>query len=1249
MWEQHIQELKDFKRQHGHCRVPKDDEAFRKLSTWIHHIRSSYARLQRGEEGEIDLTEERIAELKSLGLRLSTVNSEARGKRRLKELIEFRRINGHFQVPRNCTQFPRLPSWLAKLRIAYNKRQRGEDISSSKDSQLSELEKIGYEFHHAHVQNSRESNENIIPKGAGQQRGKRIATVGLQRGDLADVIWTQRVEELRKFKEEHGHFKVPSNDEAHRPLYNWMNNNQRHFVKLQRGERSARLTSDRVAQLTAIGFDSIQQQSAPDLDDFRWNQRMQELQKFKDEHGHFRVPSNTEAYNSLFHWLHNNHHHYIKLQKGVKSPRLTSERISQLKAIGFDFNEQRTGPNRDDVRWMQRVQELQKFKEDHGHFKVPGNIEAYKPLHFWVTNNQSHYNRLQKGEKSPRLTSERISKLTEIGFDFNQRGGGENLGEQAGPDGDDDRWNQRVQELQKFKEEHGHFKVPANVEAYKGLISWMNANHDHYNKLLRGEKSGRLTAERISQLMSIGFDISQQRFGPDPDGFRQRVYELQKFKEQHGHFKVPANVEAYKPLNNWVFANHRHYHMILRGEKSNRLTSERIAQLRSIGFEFNGKLDGVNGKLGVGEQFRHHYDDRWNQRVNELLKFKEQHGHYRVPANVEAYKPLHNWMSANQHHFHKLQKGEMSGRLTSERISQLRSIGFDFNGKLDGVNGKLGVGEQGRSPHDHDRWNQRVNELRKFKEQHGHFRVPANVEAYKPLNNWVSANQYHFHKLQKGETSGRLTKQRMSQLYAIGFDFNGKLDGLGCDDRWNQRVNELRKFKEQHGHFKVPANVEAYKPLNYWMSANQHHFQKLQKGEKSGRLTKERMSQLYAIGFDFMEHSAFNRQAKTWNERLQELKDFKDVHGHFNVPCNVEEYKALRSWLRNNRLAYNKFRKGERCRMTAERMNQLSEIGFQFSDTPSKPPVLDEQECPNERWNQRVQELKEFHDAHGHFDVPFNIGRYNLLADWMLNNRLEYTRFRKGVKSGRLTSERLAQLMEIGFNFNAPSCPIAEWNQRVQQLKDFNEKHGHFMVPNNVEAYKPLWSWLHNNETEYKNIQKGTKSSLLTDQRMAQLESIGFYFADTGEDGETGEGGEEWDERLNELKEFKEVLGHFDVPSDEEDYQTLSQWIAKNQEEYVKVQQGEKSSHLTTRRLFQLQGMGFHFKSTVARASIPKDAMECEGSLQRTSLHSSETASDSDGIVEVNDLAKHDGCNTSQTTSAGTGNSNQDLVPCFLL
>lgn len=64
-WHVHIKELKEFKKVHGHCRVPMSYQANRPLANWVSNTRYQYGKLQKGENSS--LTEERIAELEKLG------------------------------------------------------------------------------------------------------------------------------------------------------------------------------------------------------------------------------------------------------------------------------------------------------------------------------------------------------------------------------------------------------------------------------------------------------------------------------------------------------------------------------------------------------------------------------------------------------------------------------------------------------------------------------------------------------------------------------------------------------------------------------------------------------------------------------------------------------------------------------------------------------------------------------------------------------------------------------------------------------------------------------------------------------------------------------------------------------------------------------------------------------------------------------------------------------------------------------
>ncbi|CAJ1970087.1 unnamed protein product [Cylindrotheca closterium] len=341
-----------------------------------------------------------------------------------------------------------------------------------------------------------------------------------------------------------------------------------------------------------------------------------------------------------------------------------------------------------------------------------------------------------------------------------------------------------------------------------------------------------------------------------------------------------------------------------------------------------------------------------------------------------------------------------------------------------------------------------------------------------------------------------------------------------------------------------------------WVIQNKYHYHRLQKGEKSSRLTNDRISKLTTLGFDFSETG---REHKRWSERLQELKDSKDTHGHFNVPDNVEEHKTLKTWIQKNQVAYNKFQQGEKSSMTYGRLDQLKAIGFRFSASarrkkPSKSSIIVSWKCPNAEWYQRLQELKEFHEAQDHFHVPMDVERYKLLSNWMLHNQRHYQNLKKGIKSSRLSSERLVGLMEIGYKFNPSektrfdgndmniqTCLIAPWDHRIKELTDFYKENGHFNVPKNEEAYKSLNFWMKYNQQAYNKIRRGIRSSRLADERMAQLKSIGFKFnvpeqGDFNGNIKLGCPIALWNQRVQELKHFKEAHGHFKVPKNVEAY-----------------------------------------------------------------------------------------------------------------
>eukprot|EP00934_Nitzschia_sp_Nitz4_P006546 Nitzschia sp. Nitz4//scaffold47_size129522//1526//2673//NITZ4_003530-RA/size129522-processed-gene-0.0-mRNA-1//1//CDS//3329552737//6536//frame0 len=144
-------------------------------------------------------------------------------------------------------------------------------------------------------------------------------------------------------------------------------------------------------------------------------------------------------------------------------------------------------------------------------------------------------------------------------------------------------------------------------------------------------------------------------------------------------------------------------------------------------------------------------------------------------------------------------------------------------------------------------------------------------------------------------------------------------------DRWNERFDELLKFKREYGHCCVPSYWPQNNPLAQWVK-RQRYQQKLRAEGKRSTLTPERKHTLDKVGFVWDSHAAF------WEERLDELKAFRAKHGHSNIPSKFTENPQLAVWAKCQRRQFKLYcTKGPSgSNMTWERITKLAELGFSF-------------------------------------------------------------------------------------------------------------------------------------------------------------------------------------------------------------------------------------------------------------------------------------------------------------------------------
>ena len=136
------------------------------------------------------------------------------------------------------------------------------------------------------------------------------------------------------------------------------------------------------------------------------------------------------------------------------------------------------------------------------------------------------------------------------------------------------------------------------------------------------------------------------------------------------------------------------------------------------------------------------------------------------------------------------------------------------------------------------------------------------------------------------------------------------------EKRWWDRYQELLDFKKFHGHCNVPNQYPENPILARWVGT--------QRSKKSkGILNKDYERLLTDIGFKWGSPTYENSET-IWIKRFEELRDFKKLHGHCDVPARYKDNPSLGAWLTDQR---SKKRKGI---LSTEYCQMLSNLGVSW-------------------------------------------------------------------------------------------------------------------------------------------------------------------------------------------------------------------------------------------------------------------------------------------------------------------------------
>lgn len=417
-----------------------------------------------------------------------------------------------------------------------------------------------------------------------------------------------------------------------------------------------------------------------------------------------------------------------------------------------------------------------------------------------------------------------------------------------------------------------------------------------------------------------------------------------------------------------------------------------------------------------------------------------------------------------------------------------------------------------------DSWEIHYKEVEQYFKANENSNIPARYKLKNGfgLGTWCVSQRVNFNK-------GLLSDSEIKKLEKVNFDFDPDKTLFESD------FQKLIEYKAKNGHVNVPT-------MGTYLGRKVNKFRIYY---RKGTLSPERIERLNSIGFQFTFEDA-----KTWDERFEELKEYYETYKSKQVNSGVNP--ALYFWERRQKEAYGK------GKLEQEHVEKLNSISFDWDYKKSRET--------KDKWEERFERFKIYWKSNPSLDIPTYHAEYELLQLFIKDLKYNFGR-------NRLSDNRLNQLKEIDFDFNLlPQSELKEkqWNSFYERLKEFKQEKGHLLIPKSDE-YSDLPTWI--------TIQRRAKMiGSLSEVKLNLLNDIGFPWSgkilankESEEDKFSNE--KRWNESYQELKSF--YLEHKTclVPFTE-DFNSLRLWV-------ITQRRSGKKNKLTTERRKQLDEINF--------------------------------------------------------------------------
>lgn len=555
-------------------------------------------------------------------------------------------------------------------------------------------------------------------------------------------------------------------------------------------------------------------------------------------------------------------------------------------------------------------------------------------------------------------------------------------------------WDTFFGKLVAFKERFGHCNVETLWEEDLSLARWVTAQRTRRTK-------GALTDEQVARLDGLGFVWNWQEQSADENWLRW-FQKLKLFKERFGHCNVDQHSEADAALGRWVSAQRTR-------RNNSKLYPERIRLLDELGFVWDFQAQ-------MGQQ-------TWMKWYRELETYARENGNPHVPAR-HANTKLASWVWIQRSRRDK--PYQKYPPLRNEQVALLEKLGFHWDAR-------------------DEQWAARLEQLKHFKEQHGHCEVGLVAGKDDDLLGWVRQQR-------SLQARGKLDIERKAQLDALGFPWTGETN----DRRWDEMYEGLKNHHAQDGNADVPSRWNDDPKLAVWVREQRHR-------RKKHLITDEQVRLLDELRFTWQ-----HRERGSWDDRLVEVAAFKVKNGHCEIPVNYPENPKLGGFVNAMRTQRNS------GKLSAERIAKLDALGFVWESSRMAEVAG---EGINAAWKRRFDELLRYRQTYGGCDVPAKWHENSQLGNWVSQQR-------QNRKSGTLHPERQQRLDEIGFDWRSDSRK-EEWAARFEQLKAYKGRFGNCRVPVKWKENPQLGMWVTTQRQHHKN-------GRLSPEKERLLREIGF-------------------------------------------------------------------------------------------------------------------------------------------------------------